>query len=92
MNLNDEIQASQDAKMVLDSPAYQKAWKEIREGIISAMNAAPMGDEKTHNKLVISLQIVNKLQKQLENALVTGKMAEIQLDEQSKFKRMLSKF
>ena len=91
-DLHDEITLSRDAQEVLNHPAYQKAWAELKDGLVAAMNASAMGDEKTHNRLVIALQIANKLQKILENAVSTGKMAEIQLEDRSKLKRILSKF
>ena len=88
----EEVQKGYDAREVLDHPAYKKAWAEILTGINAAMANSAMGDEKTHNKLVIALQIANKLQKTLENAITTGKMAEIQMEEQSKLKRILNRF
>lgn len=85
MNLNDEYLNGQYAKEVLNNPAYKEAWERIREGLINAMNQSPMGDEKTHTKLVMALQITNKIQKQLETTMETGKLAEIQLNEKKRF-------
>ncbi len=38
------------------------------------------GDEKTHNKLVIALQLLNQINKQLTDVMHTGKLAAIQTD------------
>ena len=40
-----------------------------------------MGDEKTHNKLAIALQLLNQIEKVLINHMETGKLAEIQVKE-----------
>ena len=84
MTNEDEITLAQDAKFILDNYLYQDAWKQIKDGIVNAMNQAPMGDEKTHNRLVIALQIANKLQKHFELAMETGKLAELQLMDKKK--------
>jgi hypothetical protein len=46
---------------------------------------SPLGDEKTHNKLVIALQLLNQINKQLTDVMHTGKLAAIQTD-RPKFK------
>ena len=91
MDHHDEILQANYAKEVLENPAYKAAWTNIKEGIISAMNQSPMGDEHTHSRLVLALQIANKLQKQIEVMLQTGKMAEIQLEESSKLRSIFKR-
>jgi hypothetical protein len=49
------------------------------------MANSPLGDEKTHNKLVIALQLLNQINKQLTDVMHTGKLAAIQTD-RPKFK------
>jgi hypothetical protein len=44
------------------------------------MANSPLGDEKTHNKLVIALQLLNQINKQLTDVMHTGKLAAIQTD------------
>jgi hypothetical protein len=44
------------------------------------MTASPLGDEKTHNRLVIALQLLNQINKQLTDVMQTGKLAAIQTD------------
>ena len=84
MTNEEEITRAQDAKFILDNYLYQDAWKQIKEGIVNAMNQSTMGDEKTHTRLVMALQITNKLQKHFEQAMETGKLAELQLMDKKK--------
>jgi hypothetical protein len=81
----DEISRSLDVQMIVENPIYKDAWNQIREGVIAAMNQSAMGDEKTHNKLVIALQVVNKLQGIFDTTMQTGKMAEMQLEEKKRW-------
>ena len=81
MNLADEITRAQDVKMILDNPIYKDAWRLVHDGIISAMNQSAMADQVTHSRLVMALQIANKVQKSFETTLETGKLAKMQLEE-----------
>jgi hypothetical protein len=38
-----------------------------------------LGDEQTHNRLVIAMQILNQIEKQLKDVVQTGKMAKLQV-------------
>lgn len=73
-----EIKDGEDAKKVLDNPVYKNAIQGVREGIISSMAGSSLGDEKTHNRLVIALQILSQIEKQLHDVMQTGKMASMQ--------------
>ena len=91
MDAIEEKRLAMSAQEVLDNPAYKQAWSNIRDGIINAMNQSPMGDEHTHSKLVLALQIANKLNKQIEVMLQTGKMADLKLEEESKLRRIFKR-
>jgi len=45
------------------------------------MQTSPLGDETTHNRLVIALQVLGQIEKSLTNVMQTGKMAKIQVNE-----------
>jgi hypothetical protein len=68
----------EEAAKVLESPAYKEAVESVRAGIIANMASSPLGDEKTHNKLVIALQTLNQIEKQLHDVMTTGKLAAMQ--------------
>ena len=42
------------------------------------MKVSAYGDEKTHNRLVIALQLLGQIEKHIKTVAETGKMAEIQ--------------
>ena len=73
-----EVLRGEEAAKVLESPAYKEAIEAVKAGIIANMASSPLGDEKTHNKLVIALQTLNQIEKQLHDVMTTGKLANIQ--------------
>lgn len=81
----EEIKRGEQAAVILDNPVYQEAIAKVRENIVSSMTNSPLGDEKTHNRLVIALQLLNQINKQLADVMQTGKLASIQTD-RPKFK------
>jgi hypothetical protein len=79
-----EVKRGEQASQVLDNPLFQESVEKVREGIIRSMATSPLGDSETHNRLVIAMQLLNQIEKQLTDVIQTGKMAAIQTD--SKFK------
>jgi hypothetical protein len=80
-----EIKLGAQAQQILDNPVYKDAIERVRENIVSSMTNSAIGDEKTHNRLVIALQLLNQINKQLTDVMQTGKLASIQTD-RPKFK------
>jgi hypothetical protein len=81
----EEIKLGEQAAQILENPVYIDAIAKVRENIVSSMTASPLGDENTHNRLVIALQLLNQINKQLTDVMQTGKLATIQTD-RPKFK------
>ena len=81
----EEVKRGEQASQILDNPLYKEAMDKVKESLIASMTNSPLGDEKTHNKLVIALQLLNQINKQLTDVMQTGKLAAIQTD-RPKFK------
>lgn len=79
-----EVKRGEQASQVLDNPLFKESVEKVREGIIRSMATSPLGDSETHNRLVIAMQLLNQIEKQLTDVVQTGKMAAIQTD--NKFK------
>lgn len=85
-----EITRGQEAEHLLKNELLKEAFDKTRQGLIDAMAASPFGDEKTHNHLVIALQLLNKVERCIKTVAETGKLAAIQLErEESMLKRGL---
>jgi len=81
----EEVKRGEQAAVVLDNPLFKEAMAKVKENIVNTMASSPLGDEKTHNRLVIALQLLNQIEKQLTDVMNTGKLATIQTD-RPKFK------
>jgi hypothetical protein len=81
----EEVKRGEQAAVVLDNPLFKEAMTKVKENIVNTMATSPLGDEKTHNRLVIALQLLNQIEKQLTDVMNTGKLASIQTD-RPKFK------
>jgi len=81
----EEIKLGEQAAQILENPVYKDAIERVRENIVNSMTNSAIGDEKTHNRLVIALQLLNQINKQLTDVMQTGKLAAIQTD-RPKFK------
>ena len=73
-----EIKRGERAAEVLNNELYKEAVANVREGIIKSMAISPLGDAETHNRLVIALQLLAQIEKQLTDVMATGKMAAMQ--------------
>ena len=82
-----EVKRGEQASQVLDNPLFQETVEKVREGIIRSMATSPLGDSETHNRLVIAMQLLNQIEKQLTDVMQTGKMAAIQTDNKLKLFR-----
>lgn len=76
--IDQEIREARDAARVLNDPLFVEAFDKIERGIISAMKQAKLGDRDTQHELVLTLQLLGRLRGSFEEAIQTGKMAEIQ--------------
>lgn len=75
----EEVKRGERAEEVLNNPLFVEAVTKVREGIIKSMAESPLGDDRTHNRLVIAMQLLNQIEKQLTGVMQTGKMAQMQV-------------
>lgn len=63
MTPNEKAEA---AKMVMESPIMRAAFSDIREGLVSKLEAVPFGDTDTQHEVALMLQLLKRLQAQLQ--------------------------
>lgn len=79
MDQKDEIIRGREAEQLMRNPIFKEAFEKVEVGITDAMKMSALGDEKTHNTLVISLQLLEQLKRHIKTTMETGKMAQIQV-------------
>ena len=84
MSEMEDIKRGEQADVVLNNPLFKESITKVRDGIIKSMASSALGDSETHNRLVIAMQLLNQIEKQLQDVINTGKMATLQTD--NKFK------
>jgi hypothetical protein len=80
MTEHEEMIRGEEAERVLSNPIFIESVDKVRNGIISSMEQSALGDESTHNRLVIALQLLNKIEKNIKEVAETGKMIKMQID------------
>jgi hypothetical protein len=81
MSLEKEVIQGHDAKQLLENPVFAKAMNEVQTGLMTAMKQSALGDESTHHRLVIALQLLDQIKSKITEYIETGRMSEMQLDE-----------
>ncbi len=91
MTETEEIKRAEDAKYILEHPLFAEALSEIRKGLINGLETSAMGDERTHNRLAIALQLLKQIEVSLKSHIQTGELALIQVNERmgAKLKRVV---
>jgi hypothetical protein len=79
----EEIVRGAEADRLINHPLINEFFTKAREGIVDSMESSPLGDDKTHNRLVIALQVLGQIEKSFKDVIATGKMASIQVQEAS---------
>ena len=80
MTEHEEMIRGEEAERLLANPLFIESIDKVRQGIISSMEQSALGDESTHNRLVIALQLLNKIEKNIKEVAETGKMIKMQID------------
>jgi hypothetical protein len=88
MNQLDEIKRGREAEQLMNNPMFKEAVESVKAGIIDAMEASGITDEKGHNKLVIALQTLEQIKKHIKTTMETGKMAQIQVERETLGKKL----
>jgi len=83
----EDIKRGEEADRILKNPLFIDAFESVRESIINSMAQSAFGDAQTHNRLVIAMQLLAQIEKQLKDHIATGKMASMKVDDKFKFFR-----
>ena len=80
MTEHEEMIRGEEAERLLNNPIFIESFKKVKDGIVSSMEQSALGDESTHNRLVIALQLLNKIERNIKEVAETGKMIKMQIE------------
>lgn len=75
---DNEIRRSQDADRILKEPLFIEAFHSIEASILNAMKQCAINDHSTQHELILTLQLLGRLNKFFVDIINTGKLAMIQ--------------
>lgn len=78
MNTDQEIHDGREAAQLLEHPLFKRSFDAIESSLIDKIRHVAMADLETQHELVLSLQLLGNVRKQIETVIQTGRMAQIQ--------------
>ncbi len=91
VDLNAEVQRAGEARQILDSPTFQAARAHIESQLAQARRAAPIRDTDIHTRLILMEQMWGSLLGFFEQIAQTGRMAEMQIQEEEKRRTLIER-
>lgn len=89
--MSDAISRGIRAEALLKDADLTKAFEDLRQSILSALENHPIDDDKGAEKLRISLKLLRGVRANLENALRDGKVAAFRLEQEERRKQPVRK-
>lgn len=87
MTDQEHINRGDEAERLLLNPIYREAMGRVKDGVINSMQQSALGDKETHNRLVIALQLLNQIEKNIKEVAETGKLTRIQVESGGKIQQ-----
>lgn len=88
----EELRRGELARQVIENEIYAEAWQSVRDGIIHAWESAPIRDKEGQNELKLMLKLLTDVRRNVETVMNTGKMAKIQIERESMFRKTVNRF
>lgn len=77
------LERSDAAKQLLSNPVFKAALHDIREGLVRGLESAQMSDVDTHHEAALSLQLLKRLQTQLQRYIDDAKIEKRKAEQDS---------
>ena len=71
------------AKAVLESDIYREAHASVRQALLDKWEASPIRDVEGQHELKLMLKLLREVEKFMQEAVTSGKLAEIQLEREN---------
>jgi hypothetical protein len=79
MNAEQEMRRGADAQFILNHDIYKHAWRAAEDALAQQRRKVALKDTDMHTRLIMAEQVLDSVRRYIEDAVNTGKMAEIQL-------------
>lgn len=92
MERSEQLRRGELARQVIENEIYAEAWQSVRDGIIHAWESAPIRDKEGQNELKLMLKLLTDVRRNIETAMQTGKLAKLQIERESMFRKTVNRF
>lgn len=79
-----QVLKGQKVQHLLDDPTLAQAFDDLRTAIVEGWSKAPLRDVEGQHELKLMLKLVTDLRANLDRAIVDGKLAAIQIEQERK--------
>lgn len=91
MSLEAELSKGLRAKQFIESEIYKDAFHKVRQGILDTWAESPIRDTEGQHELRLMLKLMDDINSNIVSMINTGKMAEKQIEQESKAKELAKK-
>ena len=88
----DPVIDAEEAARVLNSAAFQDAFKDMRLQILDELSKAPVRDSEGLQFLVLSIKALDGIKTRMEHRINTGKLAAVQIERREKESKLSNLF
>ena len=88
MDTQTELERGFKAQQLLDNEIYQESIQTVRDAIIAQWSESPIRDHEGQHELRLMLKLLNDLTANIKTVADTGKLAQIQVERDSKLKQI----
>lgn len=88
--LREEAERGEQARAVLDNPAYVLAWGRMRQELIDIWVRSETGNAEARERVWLSVRLLDRLKAEFEKTMRSGRLSAaelIQIEEQKRRKR-----
>jgi len=75
------------ARQLLENSIFKQAWENAEQSIIDQMREVKTRDDEMHTRLILALQVLDRVKNHIRAIAQTGEMAKIQLNEKKRLFR-----
>lgn len=88
MDREKEIRQAHEARALLDNPMLKAAFENVESQLITQMRASGFKDTDTHHRLVLALQMLAAIKRNIEQTIENGQLAQLEIENKGKFARL----
>lgn len=91
MNLHEQSAKGTRAQQLIESDIYRDGIKGVRQAILDTWSSSPIRDVEGQHELRLMLKLLDDLEGHIVSMVNSGKLANVQIEQESKMKEMMKR-